>query len=282
MSTFSEVFGTKYPVIGMIHLPPLFGYPDFPGTEYIQKKLLKEAKKLTIGGVSAIMIENNYDLPHHERISPENAVLITSLIHLLSQNTKLPIGVSLLWNDYLTSMAICSTTPATFFRAPAFVDTVKTKYGVMSSKSKEINQIKKVLGLKRVAILADIQVKHSEMIDKRKSIEQSATEAVKANADALIITGKWTGDSPKTSDLSRVRKIFPDFPILVGSGATSENISSLLQYANGVIVGTAIKTGKIDQQQTNLKPYQETISQTKTNQFVAKFNKSKGYSSTVE
>ena len=59
-----------------------------------------------------------------------------------------------------------------------------------------------------------------------------------------------------------------DFPILIGSGATKDNVATLLKYADGVIVGTALKTGKIRVKEVNLKPWQERISLKKTREFV--------------
>jgi len=58
-----NVFQSERPLIGMIHFPPLIGLPEYPGFEYVKTKMLQEVKILERGGVDAIMIENNYDLP---------------------------------------------------------------------------------------------------------------------------------------------------------------------------------------------------------------------------
>ena len=54
----------------MIHFPPLIGYPNYPGFNYIVKKMIKEAAILEKNHFDAIMIENNYDIPHKEKIPP--------------------------------------------------------------------------------------------------------------------------------------------------------------------------------------------------------------------
>lgn len=273
MNKLESIFKTKRPLIGMVHFPPLIGYPDYPGFEYIATKMLKEAKILEESGFGGIIIENNYDTPHTEKIPAMSAAMFGSLARLLQENIKIPFGLDVLWNDYETSLAICASTEAKFFRVPAFVDTVKTSYGVMPARAVEVIEFRKKLGLEGISIFADIQVKHSEMIDKTKTLAQSAKEAVAAGADAIIITGKWTGDAPKTEDLQEARNAVDDFPVLIGSGASIENLSILSKYADGVIVGTALKEGeKLDKsKEINLKPFFAGVDKMKAERFPKTF-----------
>lgn len=270
MNTLQRIFKNKRPMIGMIHFPPLIGYPDFPGYEYIKEKMLKEAAILEKAGFDAIIIENNYDTPHTEKITPPAAAMFASLAKELEKNISIPFGLDILWNDFETSLSICASTKASFFRVPAFVDTVKTSYGIMPARAKEVIQLRKQLGLENIAIFADIQVKHSEMVDKNKTLTQSTQEAIAAGADAIIVTGKWTGDAPQTSDLAEARTASKDFPIIIGSGSTAENLVTLLQYADGIIVGTAIKEGEISskEKEINLKPFNYSIDQSKASEFI--------------
>ena len=75
--TLKQTFNAKQPIIGMIHFPPLIGYPNFPGLDYILKKAIKETKILSNGNVDAIMVENNYDTPHKEFVTPEATAMMT-------------------------------------------------------------------------------------------------------------------------------------------------------------------------------------------------------------
>ena len=62
---FYKLFRNKKPfVIGMVHCAPLLGYKDFPGIKEVEKKFKCDFKALLDGGVDAILIENNYDIPH--------------------------------------------------------------------------------------------------------------------------------------------------------------------------------------------------------------------------
>ncbi len=56
-------------VIGAIHFPPLLGYPDFPGLDVCLKNAIDDLRAFEKGGVDGVIIENNYDIPHKEKVS---------------------------------------------------------------------------------------------------------------------------------------------------------------------------------------------------------------------
>jgi len=263
-----NIFSTKNLIVGMVHFPPLLGYKDFSGLDVCFKKSLEDAKTLERGGVDAIMFENNYDIPHQEFVGLETVAIMTFLVQKISKEISLPFGINVLWNDYKAALSIAKVTGASFIRVPVFVDSVKTQYGKIFAQPEKILSFREKIKASKVALFTDIHVKHAKLIEP-KTISKSAKEAVKKGSDALIVTGKWTGDAPNISDLQEVRKaVGKDFPILIGSGATKDNIATLLKYADGVIVGTALKTGKIRAKEVNLKPWQERISLKKTREFV--------------
>ena len=247
LNHFTNIFHIRKPIIAMIHLPPLIGYKGYPGFEFIKKKTLEEVKILSSSGVHSIMVENNYDIPHKEFVDPEVAVMTAVLTQLVVDHTMLPVGINVLWNDYRSALGICATTGARFMRIPAFVDDVRTVYGDMKQRAEETVAYQKKLGLSKVAIFADVQVKHSEMIDKNKPLSLSVKQAYEKGAQAIIVTGRWTGDAPKLDDLEVARKTAGRRPILIGSGSTPKNLEALFKFTDGVIVGTSIMTkGKVD------------------------------------
>jgi hypothetical protein len=266
--TLKNIFKTKNPIIGMVHFPPLLGYKDFPGIKKCLQKSISDARILERGGVDGIMFENNYDIPHQEFVGAETVAIMTFLIQKISKEISLPFGINVLWNDYKAALSIAKVTGASFIRVPVFVDSVKTQYGKILAQPEKILSFREKIKASKIALFTDIHVKHAKLLEP-KTISKSAKEAVKKGSDALIITGKWTGDAPNISDLQKVRKeVGKDFPILIGSGATRDNVATLLKYADGVIVGTALKTGKIRAKEVNLKPWQERISLKKTKEFV--------------
>jgi membrane complex biogenesis BtpA family protein len=167
-----------------------------------------------------------------------------------------------LWNDYKTALAIAKTVNLQFIRIPVFVDTVKTAFGTIRGEARKVVIERKALDAEHVALLTDIHVKHSELISKM-SLEESACTAIQAGSDGIIITGRWTGQSPDLSEVQKLRRKIGLFPLLVGSGLSSENASELLQYANGAIVSTSLKSGSIKAGEHNVKSYSQRISITR-------------------
>lgn len=273
MNKLNKVFKTGKPIIGMVHFMPLLGYKDHPGLDKVLKKALKDAKALEDGGVDAIILENNYDYPHKINVSQETIVCMTYLTKKITERINLPIGLSVLWNDYKTALSIAKVCGGKFVRVPVFVDTVKTQYDIIKGESEYAINYRKKLDAEDVLLLCDIHVKHSTLLS-RFTLDESAQLAIKKGADGVIVTGKWTGDKPTMEDLMRVKQAIGDFPILVGSGATSSNTGLLMRFATGVIIGTSLKTGKRQKDNVNIKGYNEKIDEKKVRTFVKEFKKS--------
>lgn len=256
-------------IIGAIHFPPLIGYKDSPGLEVAEKNALQDLKALEEGGVDAIVFENNYDTPHKIFIAPETAKEMTYLGEKIKNSSKLPVGISVLWNDYKTALQIAKKLNLQFIRVPVFVDVAKTNYGTVIGEAEKVIKYRKKIKAKEVAIFTDIHVKHSEIISTH-TIEESTALAIEKGSDALIITGKWTGDEPDLEDLKKIRKKAPNFPILIGSGVDKDNIKKIFKYANGAIVSTSLKEGSINREEINLKGWGQRISTKKVIKLISK------------
>lgn len=267
-----KVFHTKRPIIAAIHFLPMPGFAGFTGLDKILKAALADVKAAEAGGVDGLILENNYDLPHRITVGPETVACMTYLVSKIKDVTDLPLGISVLWNDYRAALAIAKATGGAFIRVPVFVDHVRTSYGDVRGDAAAVLSVREQLKAEDVLLFTDIHVKHAELLNK-DTLVTSAKKAVQAGTDALILTGKWTGDAPDLAELEQCRKTVGSLPILVGSGADKDNIQSLLSFVDGVIVSTSLKTGKNDLQQVNRKQYTERINKTKVKTFVRAFQK---------
>ncbi|MDO9231011.1 MAG: BtpA/SgcQ family protein [bacterium] len=239
MDKLKKIFKNKKPfIIGMVHCVPLFGYENFPGIKEAEKNFISDLKALIDGGVDAIMIENNYDIPHYEKAKSSTVPQLTDLCLRARKFTKKPLGLCVLWNDYETALSIAKIANFQFVRIPVFVDRVKTDYGIYDAKADECIKFRKEIKAENILIFADVQVKHAEHLIKRP-LENAVREAIEKKADAIIITGKWTGDPPTFQDVIEARKIAKNIPIILGSGITPKNIK---EYdVDGLIVGSYFK-----------------------------------------
>lgn len=255
-------------VIGSLHFPPLLGFAEFPGYKASLNMALKDLDAYEKGGVDGLFLENNYGLSA-EKISKPQALAMGYLIGEIRQRTKLPLGVSVLWNDYETAFALAKTYNLQFIRVPVFVDTVKPYCGIIKGTPKDVLKVCSNFGAQNIAIYADVMVKHAEHISKH-SLATSAKKAIKAGADAVIVTGDWTGDAPTEETISSLREKIGGFPILVGSGADKYNVAGLMKSANGVIVSTSLKSGDNKKNERNVKGFEQRVLKNKVEQFVKK------------
>ncbi len=250
----------KKTIIGAIHLPPTTVVNDTIYLEKARGNALSDLASFEGGGIDAVIFENNYDTPHVEFISEYSKDFMFDIGRSLKENAKVPLGISVLWNDYKTALDIAKKLGLEFVRIPAFVDTVETSYGIMKACADEATAYRKAVSAHSVAILADIHVKHSRLLSPY-SLEQSARLAINKDANALIVTGTWTGKAPRNEDLMRVHKTAGQFPIIIGSGLTAENAGTLMALADGAIVSTSLKDGLPTDNETNVKSYDQRISQ---------------------
>lgn len=238
------------PVIGLVHLSSLPGSPLFRGTIHdIVKRAMDDVDALKQGGIDGIIIENFHDVPFSNLdISKVQISLMASIITMARERVNIPIGVNVHFNDWEAEVSLAYACNAQFVRIEAFVDTVLTPSGIVQPCCAEVTRFRQTLQSETpISIWADIHPKYSTQLLENK-LEESAQMAQNALADAIIVTGETTGIETPVDDLSRVRNAV-HVPILAGSGTTIKNVKSILDIADGVIVGSTFKyDGKIENQ----------------------------------
>ncbi|MFH1426439.1 MAG: BtpA/SgcQ family protein [Candidatus Kerfeldbacteria bacterium] len=248
MELFQSIFGTHYPFIGMVHLLPTVGYDDHPGMYDFIAHAVAEAKALEAGGVHGVLVENDRDHPHTILVSDDQKKCILEAVKAVRAAVSVPVGVDVLLNDWKAALDIAKEGGGRYVRIDVFVDRVSCDQGVIEPEADAIIAYRKKIGAEDVALFTDIQVKHKTMLDSGKQLPTSAKQAIEAGADALVITGTETGKETSLDHVREVKKVFPDMPILIGSGINASNAKEQFAVADGAIVGTALKNseGKSD------------------------------------
>lgn len=241
---FIQLFGVEKPIIGMVHLRPLPGSPQYDGdlTEVLETAA-KEARILEEGGVDGIQIENMWDLPYlkPKNIGPETVASLTVAAFRIAQMVKVPIGINCHLNGAIQSLAIALATSAKWVRVFEWTNSYISNAGLIEAAAPWAQRYRSFIGAKNVRVFADVQVKHgSHFIISDRSIQEQAHDLELCGADAIIVTGTKTGSHPEIDTLKKLYKTM-DLPILIGSGLTTENAKELLEMADGAIVGSYFK-----------------------------------------
>ncbi|TAN58740.1 BtpA/SgcQ family protein [Patescibacteria group bacterium] len=266
--TLSGIFKkSKNIVIGAVHFPPLLGYKEFPGFDVALKNAIADLRAFESGGVDGVIFENNYDIPHKTAVDAPIISSMTFLGQELRKTTRLPLGISVLWNDYKAALSIAKILNLQFIRVPVFVDKVRTDYGIVNGVPKKVIDFRKSIGAEKVALFTDIHVKHATLLS-RYDLITSAKMAIKNKSDALIITGKWTGNAPAATGVKNLRSKIEQFPILIGSGVNENNAKKLFKFANGAIVSTSLKKGLGKSKEVNVKSYNQRMEKSKVKDLI--------------
>lgn len=187
------------------------------------------------------MVENFHDAPFaRDTLPPHTVAALTLAVAAIRAITSLPLGVNALRNDALTAIAVAHICGAQFVRINVFVGAAVTDQGIIQGAARAAVLYRKELGAD-VAIFADVFVKHATQLGAG-SLEDAAKDAEERGlADALIVSGAATGSDTNLEDARRVKTAVPNTPLLIGSGFNAQSASSLLQAADGAIVGTGLK-----------------------------------------
>jgi membrane complex biogenesis BtpA family protein len=240
-----EIFRTARPIIGMVHCWPLPGAPGYTGygMDTIVEHALRDAEALAEGGCDGLIVENMWDIPFRAgpHIQPESIAAQAVVVRAVRERVGLPIGVNLVHNGGVTLLGIGLAGGASFIRVCMF-----TGAGVWDAGSwdegcaADLLRRRKELQAEGIKIFADVDKKHSV----RFPGIDLATHIVWTRffgADALIVSGRMTGDAPDLEKVREARALAGDRPLLLGSGTTEENIAALMEVADGAIVGSWVK-----------------------------------------
>lgn len=244
MTEATTILGRRQALVGMIHLRPLPGSPDgCPSMQAVIDQACHEAHLLAEAGFDALLLENMHDRPYMLRHAGPGAVAaMTAAACAVRTQWAGPLGVQLLAGDNLGALAVAKACGANFIRCEGFVFASVADEGLMAeADAGPLLRARRELDATDVAIFADIKKKHSShAITSDIDISETARAAAFCRADGVVITGKATGEPVDAHDVTDVKQAV-DLPILIGSGVTPATVPILLQHADALIVGSALK-----------------------------------------
>jgi len=239
-------FGTETVLIGMVHLPPLPGSPQFSGDRAeLRATACTDARTLVESGFDGVMVENFGDRPYHPDDVPKHTVAeLTAAVSEIDIDH--PLGVNVLRNDATAAVAVGAATGAAFVRVNVHTGERVTDQGRLAGQAHKTVRLREQLDTD-ISILADVAVKHSASTGERP-VGALAEDAIERGlADGVIVSGPATGEPTAADELRAVLdardSCSRQVPVFIGSGVTADNAAELLELADGAIVGTAVKKG---------------------------------------
>ncbi|MEH2069379.1 MAG: BtpA/SgcQ family protein [Nostoc sp.] len=244
-----QLFKTRSPIIGVVHLLPLPTSPRWGGSlKAVIDRAEQEAAALASGGVDGMIVENFFDAPFTKnQVDPVVVSAMTIVVQRIQNLVTLPVGLNVLRNDAKSAMAIASCVQAQFIRVNVLTGVMATDQGLIEGEAHQLLRYRRELG-SDVKILADVLVKHARPLSSPNLTVAVKDTIERGLADGVILSGWATGSPPNLEDLELACGAAVGTPVFIGSGANWENIDTLMQAADGVIVSSSLKRhGRIEQ-----------------------------------
>lgn len=238
----NQLFKNPCPIIGVVHLLPLPTSPRWGGSlKVVIDRAEQEATALASGGVDAIIVENFFDAPFTKgQVDPAIVSAMTLVLNRLMNLVPLPFGLNVLRNDAQSALAIATCVKAQFIRVNVLTGVMATDQGIIEGQAHHLLRYRRELG-SDVKILADVLVKHARPLGSPNLTTAVQDTIERGLADGVILSGWSTGSPPNLEDLELAKAAADGTPVFIGSGASWENISTLMQAADGVIVSSSLK-----------------------------------------
>jgi uncharacterized protein len=233
------VAGGEKCVVGMVHLLPLPGSP-LGGTDIkaVVDQAVEDAHALERGGADAVLVQNRGDRAFAADHAPLDVVAAMGAVaREVVRATSLPVGVHVLRNDTIASLAVAKVSGGSFVRAAVLTGESYSAQGRLAGDPHATLRYRRAIGAEDVMIFADVSSMHNRT--PASEAPEAAGEAIFFGAaDAVVVSHPSTGEA--VSLAGRVREAV-DVPVLIGGHADHENVSELLGRADGVIVGGAFE-----------------------------------------
>jgi uncharacterized protein len=234
----THLFEVPRPVIATVHLD----------LKKNQNELLVETVsdliRLQNGGVNGLLFQN-WGAHHKDRFGELNVrENMTSIIEKSNSVINVPFGISILPAGYEASFDIASKTRAQFVHLDTFVDSVRWPHNeqlIVNIDPKEVIKYRKGKNSENVFLFASIQSKHFIQQERGKKLELSALEAAEGGADAIVVTGGESNESPSISRIKMAKRFSAGTPVLIGSGVDKENLEGFLLRSDGAIAEKAFR-----------------------------------------
>jgi len=240
-SVVEQIGGTKKPVFGMVHFPPLPGSPLYDraaGIEGIRTTVMRDAESLAVAGFDGLMFSNEGDRPYLSDVTKHTVALMARVISETASKLKKPFGVSVL-ADPMAAISVGSAVGSNFVRI--FLSWVfASDWGIVSPNAGALQRYRASLDPKP-AVFANVSG-HTEPLGGR-SILDVARGAIKFGlADAVCLAGTTAGSEIDIAEIQQAREAAAGkTPVIIGTGVCMGNIEKMLPLGDAFIVGTSLK-----------------------------------------
>ena len=248
MATCFDNLGGKKLVIGLVHLLPMPGTPNYKdgNMEKMLRKAVEDAKTLKANGADGCMVQpGNSIYPCTDDTDYIRVACLSAAISLIRDavGPDFLIGGMLMVNCTTPSLAACKAAGANFTRVAALARNTESPWGTVIAQPLKVADYRAKIDALDLAMIAEVSSYHHKHAEYDPAvIRQQAKDSIMLGANALeIMDPNFEHNERLVKD---VKAVLPNVPVILGGGTNVENCKARLRYADGALVGTAFEGGK--------------------------------------
>lgn len=233
---------TSRTVVANIALPPLPGSHNYRsgGIEQVIEKAVEEARLIDSTGYDGVLLQNSGDGLFTRDGFPETIAYLTAIGAAVKRDVRCQVGFNILSVGGPQSLSVAHAVGGDFVRIKIYVGAVATDAGVVNGSYREVLDQRRRIGAERIRLVADVHDRSTWPVSAIPLTDAARIAAGWGQADVLVITGRSVDDSlGKARD---VRAALSDTEMWCGGGATADNVATMLDTYDGVIVGLDLHT----------------------------------------
>jgi membrane complex biogenesis BtpA family protein len=237
-----ETFGSRKPVIAMVHFPPLPGAPGYDakrGMEAIVDSAARDIERLQEGGVDAVMFGNEGDRPYLLKATAESLAAFAAAVATLRPAIKVPFGVDYLW-DPVATVALAVATGARFGRE-VMTGVYDSDMGWWAPDCAGALRLRHNLGRDNVRLMYNINAEFASPVGSRSLAQRAKSAMFSALADVVLVSGPMTGEAAHASDIRTAKAAVGATPVFANTGVNIDNVKEILAAGDGCVIGTHFK-----------------------------------------
>jgi membrane complex biogenesis BtpA family protein len=241
----NEMFGTKKPIIAMLHLDPLPGDPRFGHDGGGLSDAVEHAKRdldaLQEGGVDGVIVSNEFSLPYQRHMDFVKPASMAYIVGQLKSQLSVPFGVDAI-SDGLACIELAAACEANFVRG-TFSGVYVGDGGLYNNDFSMLMRRKAALHLDDLKMLYFINPESDRNLDTRELSEIASSTIFKVHPDGLCVSATAAGSDVNTGLIASVKKKNPEVAVLVNTGCRPDTIREKLSVCDAAVVGTYFKEG---------------------------------------
>lgn len=238
-----ETFKTKKAIIGLVHMQPLPGDPQYDvkgGMAKIIECAKKDVIALQNGGVDGLLFTNEFSIPYQAKVDTSVIASMAYVMGTLAPYIKVPYGNDVIC-DELASISLAAATGAKFTRG-VFHGSWATSTGIANSDGgAEASRLKHNLGIDDFHLVSYLMPESSGDLAGRNTYDILKPVYFLNKPDGLAIAGIVAGQKPDANTLKECKKKFPEALIFAATGVNINNIEDYLEVMDGAFIGTSFK-----------------------------------------